>query len=798
MTTTTIRTQNLGYPRIGGKRELKKATEAFWKGDLTVAELEAVGAEIRRTNWEKQRNAGIDLIPCNDFSFYDQMLDLSCLLGNVPVRFARENEAVDLDLYFRMARGNREGASGTKDCCGGTCDSPEFACEMTKWFDTNYHFIVPEFDEHTTFQITATGVFDQFEEAKALGIQAKPVLIGPLTYLTLGKAVGTKKDFDRFALFDQLLPVYVDILKRLETAGAEWIQIDEPVLALDLTHQQRSLLKEAFQTFAREVPGLKIIATSYFGELRDNLETFLELPVAGLHVDGVRGSSDVGSVVNALTNDNRILSLGVIDGRNIWKTDLKPALQQLGNAVNKLGAERVLAAPSCSMLHVPVSLKSETVLDDELLSWLAFADEKLQELTILRDALAADSVTPEILANESAIQARRRSPRVSSPAVQARTASVREEMFNRHAPFSKRQTLQREKLNLPAFPTTTIGSFPQTTEVRQARARYRKGEWTSEQYDTFIKLRTTGCIEMQEKAGLDMLVHGEFERNDMVEYFGEKLDGFAFTRNGWVQSYGTRCVKPPIIFGDVSRPEPMTVQWSAFAQSRTDRPMKGMLTGPVTILQWSFVRDDQPRRDTTFQIALAIRDEVCDLEEAGLAAIQIDEPAIREGLPLRQSDWKNYLDWAVKAFRLSAAVVRDQTQIHTHMCYSEFNDIIDSIAALDADVITIETARSNLELLSAFSNFAYPNEIGPGVYDIHSPRVPSIEEMEALLQKAAAVIPADNLWVNPDCGLKTRDWPEVTAALTNMVEAARRVRKSQVSRANKSRPNLASSSLVVS
>ncbi|MCL4117124.1 UNVERIFIED_CONTAM: hypothetical protein GTU68_050197 [Idotea baltica] len=762
MITTAIRTQNLGYPRIGGKRELKKATEAFWNGEISANELEQAGATIRRKNWEKQRDAGIDLIPCNDFSFYDQMLDLSCLLGNVPARFAWEKDAVDLELYFRMARGKQ---------------TPEFACEMTKWFDTNYHFIVPEFDEATTFKISSSKIFDEFAEAQEVGIQAKPVLIGPLTYLFLGKSIGTADTFDRFALFDQLLPAYVEILKRLEAAGAEWIQIDEPVLALDLDDCHRELLKTAFETFAREVPNLKVIATSYFGELRDNLETFLSLPVAGLHVDAVRGKSEVKTIVNGLHED-QVLSLGVVDGRNIWKTDLKQALHLIKGSVEKFGADRVFAAPSCSLLHVPVSLESETDLDDELLSWMAFADEKLGELSILREASQVDTSPAEILANESAIQCRRRSSRVSNPEVQARTASVREEMYHRSAPFSERQELQRKKLNLPVFPTTTIGSFPQISEVRQARAKFRKGIWTKEQYDTFLRLQTASCIEMQERAGLDMVVHGEFERNDMVEYFGEMLEGFAFTRYGWVQSYGTRCVKPPIIFGDVSRPEPMTVQWSEFAKSRTKLPMKGMLTGPVTILQWSFVRDDQLRKDTTLQIALAIRDEVCDLEAAGLAAVQIDEPAIREGLPLRKFDWKNYLDWAVKAFRLSAAGVRDETQIHTHMCYSEFNDIIESIAALDADVITIETARSNLELLGAFSDFAYPNEIGPGVYDIHSPRVPSIEEMEALLMKAAAVIPSRNLWVNPDCGLKTRDWPEVTAALTNMVEAARRVRES--------------------
>jgi len=767
-----IKTQNLGYPRIGARRELKMAVESYWRGESTSEQLEEAAAKLRRENWMTQKEAGIDWIPSNDFSFYDQMLDLSCLLGNVPSRFEWNGELVDLDLMFRMARG-RDGESGTS-CCGGV---PELACEMTKWFDTNYHYLVPEFDESTAFKISGSKIFDEYSEAKSLGIETVPVLIGPLTYLALGKEIDAGEKFDRFELLDSLLPAYQEILQRLADLGAKRIRIDEPAFALDLKGSQRNLIVKAYEKLAAGESGIEIQVATYFGEVGENFDTLLALPVAGIHIDAVRAPADVPRVIEAISNSEKFLSLGLIDGRNIWKSNLKSVLRTLESAIAQLGADRVVLAPSCSLLHVPVSLAQETEFDPEIGNWLAFAEEKLVELSILKEAVAGSSeATEAILENESAITSRRRSARVRVPAVQARVASLSNELFERKSDFPARRSVQREKLQLPLFPTTTIGSFPQTKEVRQARAKFRSGEWTGNEYLTFLRLRTSDCIGMQEKAGLDVLVHGEFERNDMVEYFGEQLDGFAFTRYGWVQSYGSRCVKPPIIFGDVSRPNPMTVEWAKFAQSQTEKPMKGMLTGPVTILQWSFVRDDQPRQGTAFQIALAIRDEVVDLEQAGLPIIQIDEAAIREGLPLRKRDWEAYFDWSVRAFRLSASGVKDETQIHTHMCYSEFNDMLEAIVAMDADVITIENARSGLELLETFAEFKYPNEIGPGVYDIHSPRVPLEQEMVDLLERATAVLPAENLWVNPDCGLKTRGWEEVAPSLDRMVGAARRLR----------------------
>lgn len=771
MTSNSIRTQNLGYPRIGLRRELKKLVEAFWKDEITADHLKSSSADLRRKHWETQRNAGIDLIPCNDFSLYDQVLDMTCLLGNIPSRFRHNDEPVDLDLYFRMARGKEGDGTTEQGCCGS---GAELACEMTKWFDTNYHYLVPEFNEASRFHIASSKVFDEYSEATELGLVAKPVLIGPLTYLAIGKEVHSREGFDRFELGESLIGAYVEILKRLHSLGATMVQVDEPALVLDLEEKHREFLRKAYREFAEQVPGLDLQVAAYFGELRENLEPFLDLPVAGFHLDAIRGRSEIESAVSRLKGREKFLSLGVVEGRNVWKTDLKAALKLLHYAANELGESKLLVAPSCSLLHVPVSLAQEKELDREIANWLAFADEKLAEVETLRVVFESGDLShTAFIDNETAIQSRRRSGKVSAPSVQARLATLRGEMFQRKSPFAIRKERQSNRLRLPAFPTTTIGSFPQTGEVRQARAKFRSGEWTKKQYETFLRLRIADCVRMQEKIGLDVLVHGEFERNDMVEYFGEQLEGFAFTRFAWVQSYGSRCVKPPIIFGDVSRPRAMTVDWAKFAQSCTGKPMKGMLTGPVTILQWSFVRDDQPRSETTMQIALAIRDEVTDLEAAGLPIIQIDEAAIREGLPLRRSDWRTYLDWAVKAFRLSSCGVSDETQIHTHMCYSEFNDMLDAIANLDADVITIENARSNLELLRAFAHFSYPNEIGPGVYDIHSPRVPTTGEIVTLLREAGTVIPEENLWVNPDCGLKTRSWEDVEPALKRMVDAAR-------------------------
>jgi len=768
---SVLHTHNLGFPRIGEQRELKRATEAYWKGSLSAEDLNRAAAEIRRANWTRQKEAGIDLIPSNDFSFYDQMLDMSCLLGNVPPRFGWDGADIDLALRFKMARG--VGATHDAECgCG---EKPAaVACEMTKWFDTNYHYIVPEFQRDAAFKISSTKPFDEFAEALALGIKTKPVLIGPLTYLFLGK--GHEEGFDRLALLDRVLPVYAEILKRLAAQGAEWIQIDEPILALDLGSDWQAAFAGAYQTVRAAAPGVKLLLATYFGELRENAALALSLPVDAVHLDVTRAERELEGILARIPAP-MILSLGIVDGRNIWRNDFERSRGEIDKATNALGESRVWLAPSCSLMHSPVSLRRETKLDAELKGWLAFAEEKLVEVVALATLGTGKGDPMALHNNQLAIQSRRVSERIHRPEVKARSAAVAPADSQRHSAFADRQIKQREALHLPAFPTTTIGSFPQTTEVRNARSRWKKGELSEADYEAFLKETTARCVRFQEEAGVDVLVHGEFERNDMVEYFGEQLDGFTFTANGWVQSYGSRCVKPPIIFGDVRRSQPMTVAWSTYAQSLTKLPMKGMLTGPITILQWSFVRDDQPRSETARQIGLAVRDEVLDLEAAGIRVIQIDEPALREGLPLRRSDWKAYLDWATEAFRLSAAGVKDETQVHTHMCYCEFNDIIDSIAALDADVISIEASRSNMELLEAFVDFKYPNEVGPGVWDIHSPRVPSTDEMTGLLQKAAGVLPVENLWVNPDCGLKTRGWDETRTSLHNMVEAARKLRE---------------------
>ena len=772
-----VKTHTLGFPRIGERRELKKATEAYWKGELPREELLAVGAALRKQNWKKQQAAGIDLIPVNDFSFYDQTLDMSCLLGNIPPRFGWEGGTADLDTAFTVARGTRNGAASEeeKDCQTGKVST--FASEMTKWFDTNYHYIVPEFRADTRFSLSSSKVFDEFEEAKALGIQAKPVLIGPVTYLSLGKVQDPQNpDFDPFTLLDDLLSVYAEILRKLSDQGAEWIQLDEPILSTDLTPTQLKAFETAYSSLTQENLSSKLLVASYFGPVRENLDTLLAQPVEGLHFDFVRGAEDLEPVLASFPED-KVLSAGIVEGRNIWKNDYQVSMTLLQKAKATVGLERLWIAPSCSLLHSPVTLQNETNLDSELRNWLAFADEKLTELSDLRELLQGTGGEQALKENLLAAALRRHSERIHHPAVKSRLADVSGADTERNSPFAIRQQKQAEKLSLPDFPTTTIGSFPQTSEVRNVRARFKKGDLSESEYQEFLKQETARCVAFQDEIGIDMPVHGEFERNDMVEYFGESLEGFAFTKLGWVQSYGSRYVKPPILFGDVHRPEPMTVFWSQYAQSLTTRPMKGMLTGPVTILQWSFVRDDLPREETALQIALAIRDEVQDLEAAGLAAIQIDEPAFREGLPLRRSEWDAYLNWAVEAFRLSSCGVKDDTQIHTHMCYSEFNDIIDSIAAMDADVITIETSRSNMELLDSFVDFKYPNEIGPGVYDIHSPRVPSTKEMVGLMEKAEALLPRRNLWVNPDCGLKTRQWKEVIPSLTHMVETARILRK---------------------
>ncbi|MCW5298540.1 5-methyltetrahydropteroyltriglutamate--homocysteine S-methyltransferase [Herbaspirillum lusitanum] len=759
---TTI--HNLGFPRIGAKRELKFALESYWKGESSRDELKNLGAQLRQRHWDNQ--AGLDFVPVGDFAFYDQVLDMSFTLGNLPER-VRDFHGDTLDNYFRVARGrSAQGAEDHGACCAGVA-----AGEMTKWFDTNYHYIVPEFTAATEFKLDTSRLLTQLAEAKAQGIKAKPVIVGPVTYLALGKA---KDDSDKLALLPRLLPVYVQLLDALAAQGIEWVQIDEPVLVTELDAAWKNAFNTAYAALKNS--GVKLLLATYFGELLENQKLAASLPVAGLHIDAINGRNDVLPLIELLAAD-KVLSLGVINGRNIWKTDLSAVLDWLEPLANRLG-ERLWVAPSCSLLHVPVDLNSEQKLDGEIKSWLAYAQQKLDELRLLGKALrqGRDAVKAELAANQAALAARRASPRVNDPAVQAAVAGIDSQLGRRANVYQQRAVRQAALLKLPAYPTTTIGSFPQTPEIRHARSEFKAGRLDNAGYKTAMQAEIQRSVREQETLGLDVLVHGEAERNDMVEYFGEQLQGYAFSQFGWVQSYGSRCVKPPILFGDISRPQAMTVEWITYAQSLTAKPMKGMLTGPVTILNWSFVRDDQPRSVSCKQLALAIRDEVLDLEKAGVRIIQIDEAALREGLPLRKSQWKEYLDWAVESFRITANGVDDETQIHTHMCYSEFNDIIASIADMDADVITIETSRSDMELLDAFDNFNYPNEIGPGVYDIHSPNIPTQEHIVQLMKKAAERIPVERLWVNPDCGLKTRQWAEVLPALGNMVAAARTLR----------------------
>lgn len=751
----------LGFPRIGAQRELKFAQEAYWRGEIEATELQDVAKALRARHWNDQK--ALDLVPVGDFSFYDQVLDMSQTLGNLPKRVT-ELEGDDLDGFFRAARGR----SPKDTAAGGVA-----ASEMVKWFNANYHYMVPEFTQNTTFTLNPARLLDQIAEAKAQGVAFKPVIIGPVTYLWLGKE---KDGGNRLALLDKLIPVYADLLNQLTAAGAEWVQIDEPALVTTLSPQWQEAYTRAYHDLS--ACNVKLLLATYFSNLADNLALVQSLPVDGIHLDAVNAAEEVDTLVNWLPED-KVLSLGVIDGRNIWKADLNQLLDRLEPIAEKLG-DRLWLSGSSSLLHVPVDLAQETELDAEIKSWFAFAIQKLDELRILKTALneGRAAVQSELDANAQALRTRRQSTRVNNPDVRARVAGVTAEMADRQAPYAERAAAQKTHLNLPLFPTTTIGSFPQTKEIRKFRSDFRKGVIDEKTYVDAMQADIRQCVDIQNELGLDVLVHGEAERNDMVEYFGEQLAGYVFTRFAWVQSYGSRCVKPPIIYGDVSRPEPMTVKWSTYAQSLTEQPMKAMLTGPVTILNWSFVRDDQPRADTCLQIALAIRDEVVDLEKAGLKVIQIDEPAIREGLPLKRAQWQDYLDWAVRAFRISAAGVKNETQIHTHMCYSEFNDIMASIAEMDADVITIETSRSDMKLLEAFETFNYPNEIGPGVYDIHSPNVPTVEHMVDLMEKAAKRIPAERLWVNPDCGLKTRQWKETKASLANMVEAAKALRYS--------------------
>jgi 5-methyltetrahydropteroyltriglutamate--homocysteine methyltransferase len=804
-TNKTIHSHIPGFPRIGAARELKFALEAHWRGDLPEAQLETVGRELRARHWALQQEAGLDFVTVGDFAFYDQVANHVQLFGCEPARYGFDQQRSQLSRYFAMARGNGTAQAAAcghdhshdQDAGDGQLHASA-ALEMTKWFDTNYHYLVPEFTPETAFSLACERLFDEVAEAQALGHAVKAVLLGPLSFLWLGKeksATAHSADdgtaFDRLSLLDRLLPVYGAVLDRLKAQGLQWVQIDEPILGLDLPAPWRNAFENSYWQLNQV--GVPLLLATYFSPLEENLSLACRLPVAGLHVDGVRAAHELTSIADWLPV-HKVLSVGIIDGRNIWRTDLDAALAILAPIVDKRAGKLWLSS-SCSLLHVPFTLAAENALDAEIRSWLSFATEKLDELKLLKEALqagvgAADASPAGAqglaeglakgLANaRAAVASRRASQRVHQAAVRGRLDALPDDADRRHSAFEARQAVQRSRFQLPAFPTTTIGSFPQTPAIRAARAGFKRGELNAADYAGKMREEIAFAVRRQEELGLDVLVHGEAERNDMVEYFGEQLDGFVFTQLGWVQSYGSRCVKPPVIYGDVSRPKAMTVDWTVYAQSLTGLPMKGMLTGPITILQWSFVRDDQPRSRTALQIALAIRDEVADLEQAGIGIIQIDEPAVREGLPLRRGRWDEYLAWATRAFRVSASAAADGTQIHTHMCYAEFNDILPQIASMDADVITIETSRSDMELLSGFGKFRYPNEIGPGVYDIHSPRVPGKDEMVRLLRKASAVIPSSNLWVNPDCGLKTRGWAETETALRNMVAAAKQLRAEQ-------------------
>ncbi|OEU67684.1 MAG: 5-methyltetrahydropteroyltriglutamate--homocysteine S-methyltransferase [Desulfovibrio sp. S3730MH75] len=752
-------THTLGYPRMGSKRELKKKLESYWKGDVLGDDLASTARALRCLHWQTQSEAGVDLIPVGDFSYYDHMLDNAVRFGVIPDRYDVVDNKAGLNDYFVMARGE-SGEHGTP------------AMEMTKWFDTNYHYIVPEFKEDQEFFIADESILEQVKEATDKGYKVKAVLPGPLTFLLLGKCAG--KEFDRLNLLEKLVPAYTELVERL-SSHCEWIQFDEPVLALDIDEATRKLFAPVYRTFKEAASDSKIMVATYFGGLGENLESAATLPVDALHVDLVRGGQDIDDLL-AKIGSKVSLSLGVVDGRNIWRTDLDKAISTVKKAVQALGTERVFVAPSCSLLHVPFDLDLEIDLDSEIKSWMSYARQKCAEVRLIADAADGAKVDDKLQVNRKIIESRKNSPRVNNPEVAKRLVALKAEDFKRNSVYNLRSDIQRRELGFPLLPTTTIGSFPQTAEVRLTRRSFKSGKIESNEYEKFMQDYIADCLKRQEEIGLDLLVHGEPERNDMVEYFGEHFKGYCFTSNGWVQSYGSRCVKPPVIYGDVSRPDPITVDWINYARTVSTKEVKGMLTGPVTILCWSFVRDDQPRSETCRQIALAVRDEVADLEKSGVKVIQIDEPALREGLPLRKAEQAEYLNWAQECFRLSASCVEDKTQIHTHMCYCEFDEIIEAIAALDADVISIEASRSRMELLGSFKEFSYPNEVGPGVYDIHSPAIPSEDEMVALLEKALEVIPAERLWVNPDCGLKTRRWEEVEPSLKNMVQAAKRAR----------------------
>jgi 5-methyltetrahydropteroyltriglutamate--homocysteine methyltransferase len=761
-----------GYPRIGGRRELKRATERYWDGKVTADELQETARGLRLEAWQRMRDSGINLIPSNTFSFYDQALDTTAMVGAVPPRYqwqAGGNAQVDLDTFFAMARGaQNDGIDVT-------------AMEMTKWFDTNYHYIVPEFDTTTSFRLASTKPLDEYLEAREAGIETVPVLVGPLTYLLIGKGFDADgaldHDYDRLALLPALLDVYAEMLGRLRDAGAQWVQFDEPVLVQDRSSEELAALTTAYETLSSQSGETKLLVTTYFGDVDEAYPTLTNLPVEAIGLDFHRGLRNADLVREHGLPDGKSLVAGVVDGRNIWINDHAASLTLLEELSSIVGAERLVVSSSCSLIHTPIEIGREDRLDDELKSWLAFANQKVDEVAVLTAALdSREDVADQLATNAAALDSRRTSARTNNAAVHDRVAATTESDYRRPGNVEERRTAQRTRLKLPAYPTTTIGSFPQTPELRRSRRQLNAGDIDESAYEREIEHEIEKVIRLQEEIGIDVLVHGEPERNDMVEYFGEQLDGFAFTRFGWVQSFGSRYVKPPIIVGDVSRPGAMTVRWSSYAQSLSKRPVKGMLTGPVTILNWSFVRDDQPRGDTCRQIALALRDEVADLEASGIAIIQVDEPALREGVPLRHADWAYYLGWAVDCFTLATSGVRDETQIQSHMCYVQLADVIESVSDLEADVLLIFNARSDAEGLEAFRDSGYDKEIGLGVYDIHSPRVAPTEEMTDNIRQAATVLDPANMWVNPDCGLKTRRYEETISSLENMVAAARLAR----------------------
>ncbi|KAM3295080.1 hypothetical protein ACQJBY_037753 [Aegilops geniculata] len=754
----------VGYPRMGPKRELKFALESFWDGKSSAEDLEKVAADLRASIWKQMSEAGIKYIPSNTFSYYDQVLDTTAMLGAVPDRYSWTGGEIGHSTYFSMARGN----------------ATVPAMEMTKWFDTNYHFIVPELSSATKFSYASHKAVSEYKEAKALGVDTVPVLVGPVSYLLLSKAAkGVEKSFSLLSLLDSILPIYKEVVTELKAAGASWIQFDEPTLVKDLAAHELAAFSSAYAALESALSGLNVLIETYFADVpAESYKTLTSLSgVTAYGFDLVRGTKTLELIKSAGIPSGKYLFAGVVDGRNIWADDLAASLSTLQSLEAVVGKDKLVVSTSCSLMHTAVDLVNETKLDSEIKSWLAFAAQKVVEVNALGKALAGEKDEAYFAANAAAQASRRSSPRVNNEEVQKAAAALKGSDHRRATPVSARLDAQQKKLNLPILPTTTIGSFPQTMDLRRVRREYKAKKISEEEYVSAIKEEISKVVKIQEELDIDVLVHGEPERNDMVEYFGEQLSGFAFTANGWVQSYGSRCVKPPIIYGDVSRPNPMTVFWSKMAQDMTPRPMKGMLTGPVTILNWSFVRNDQPRFETCYQIALAIKKEVEDLEAGGIQVIQIDEAALREGLPLRKSEHAFYLDWAVHSFRITNCGVQDTTQIHTHMCYSNFNDIIHSIINMDADVITIENSRSDEKLLSVFrEGVTYGAGIGPGVYDIHSPRIPSTEEIADRVNKMLAVLDTNILWVNPDCGLKTRKYTEVKPALTNMVAAAKLIR----------------------